>query len=556
MGEDAIIGTQHSVLSAQRSCALTERLVRCPSFSRTSGERDCVRLIETILREICHGALEHGLHPVEGDGLGRSVAWALLRGESPRTVVLMCHYDTVDTADYGALQEFATRPDELRRRMLEAAADFDALTRAHLGRPDEWLFGRGVVDMKSGIAAHLVVLEHLCERTSAGRRLPGNVLFFATPDEESESAGMLAAVRLLAGMKREHELDFLGAINTDYISSLYEGDDVRAVHLGAVGKVLPGVYVRGVETHAAEPYAGYDANVLSAEIVRELSMRAGLADAAGEYVAPAPVTLKSTDLKDRYDVQTPYEAYLDLNYLTCAATPAGVQARLLEVAESALTEAIRRVHEEHARWRARAGLPAPPAPPEARVWTYSELVGFANERAGADLVESGLAEVNNSLTEAGVDARVRTAHLVREVWKLSGLSGPAAVVYYSPPYYPHAVGDDTSDFVRGVRRVAEAHGVAFRRYYPFITDASYLSLEAPGDLPALTGNMPLWGNESDPSRYSLPLETIGGLNLQVVNIGVWGYGAHKRGERVHIPYSCGEVPLIILETIERTLEGQ
>lgn len=549
-----------SAVSAQRSTTqaraleLTERLVRCPSYSRTTGELRCASLIDSMLADVGQGQVEHGLYPVPGDPLGRSVVWGLLPGAGARTVVLICHYDTVDTQDYGELEECATRPDELRERMLAAVDRYDASVRAHLSSPEEWLFGRGVVDMKAGVAAYLVVLEELCAQSGSGDELLGNVLFVATPDEEVESAGMLAAVELLRDVSRERGLEYLGAINNDYTTALYGGDETRRLYAGNVGKLLPSIYVRGVETHAGEPYGGYDANLLCSEVVRAVSMVQELAD-MGEYAAAPPVTLKMSDFKERYDVQVPFEAYAEFNYLTYEFAPEKVLANLMSAAEEALEVAMVRVHMNHIQWQQRAGLPVHPVLPQPRVVSYSELLNLASERTGSEAVHDRLTERNLDLAALSVDPRLRSAHVVRELWNLSGMTGPAVVVYFSPPYYPHALPEEGSVLLRAARRVAEAHGVEYAGPYPYISDSSYLNVADAGDLTALSSNMPLWSDKPSPENYSLPLPEIAALNLECINIGIWGFGAHKRDERLHIPYSCGTVPRMIRETVLETLRG-
>ena len=56
-----------------------------------------------------------------------------------------------------------------------------------------FLPGRGLLDMKSGIAAGIAVVEAFA--ADPARR--GNLLFAATPDEEDRSVGMRAAAELL-----------------------------------------------------------------------------------------------------------------------------------------------------------------------------------------------------------------------------------------------------------------------------------------------------------------------------------------------------------------------
>ncbi len=542
----------NSADAMHRALELTRRMVSWGSCSRTAEEREFAMRLHSLLGEIDESLLERGLYPVADDPWERCVSWAFLRGDGPRTVLLMSHFDTVGTDDYGALQQYALEPDVLRERMRAIAPQFSPLTQAHL-ESDEWLFGRGTADMKSGIAAHLVVLERLVQHVRNGGPLPGNVMFLCTPDEECESAGILASVELLATMERERDIEFVGAINNDYFAPQYEGDDSKRVYSGTVGKLLAGVYVRGVETHAGEPYAGCDADLLLAEIVRALSMQADLADADGEEVAPPPVMLKASDFKEEYDVQVPFDAYAYVNYLTFTLSPKDVCLRLLGIVQDTLSHSVARVHGERVRWHERAGIAAPPESAVPVALTYEHLLRRAQALSGVETVEKALEETNRALSQSGVDARLRSAQIVRRLWDLSGLKGPAAAVYYSPPYYPHVSGNASSAFLAAVNGAAHAHGAQVLRRYPYMSDGSYLSVQPSDDLAALIANMPLWRAEPDPTGYSLPLDRIRELNVDVANIGVWGHAAHTREERVNVPYSCGQVPVIIHDAVLRAL---
>ncbi len=48
-----------------------------------------------------------GLAPLPDDIYGRGVAWALVLGNSPKTVISSGHYDVVGTDNYGPLKDFA-----------------------------------------------------------------------------------------------------------------------------------------------------------------------------------------------------------------------------------------------------------------------------------------------------------------------------------------------------------------------------------------------------------------------------------------------------------------
>jgi arginine utilization protein RocB len=109
-----------------------------------------------------------------------------------------------------------------------------------------------------------------------------------------------------------------------------------------------------------------------------------------------------------------------------------------------------------------------------------------------------------------------------------------------------------------IATVVQAHPEARlvqHEYFPYLSDLSYLRLDAGMDLTVLKANMPVWhdrisGAPSRPGSYYLPLETIQQLNIPVANFGVHGRGAHQRDECVSMSYSFGTLPQLLYETIE------
>jgi arginine utilization protein RocB len=105
------------------------------------------------------------------------------------------------------------------------------------------------------------------------------------------------------------------------------------------------------------------------------------------------------------------------------------------------------------------------------------------------------------------------------------------------------------------RAVAEVHPelqLEVQEYFPFISDMSYLRLDADFESSALTTNIPTWqepGTTLRPGGYHLPLEAIQELGLPVINLGPYGKGAHQAGERVLMSYSFGILPQLICEVI-------
>ena len=158
--------------------SLTRELVACVTTARRIGEppRDETKL-QTILaaRLRALGAMVdvfepdaipegHPLFPAGLDFVGRPQLAAMLRGRGGgRSLLLSGHIDAVEA-----------QPDAW------AHDPYDAVEREGL------LFGRGVVDMKGGIAAQLVACEVLHR---AGVRLRGDIVFTTNTDEESYGAG-------------------------------------------------------------------------------------------------------------------------------------------------------------------------------------------------------------------------------------------------------------------------------------------------------------------------------------------------------------------------------
>lgn len=539
----------------------TLRLVRIRGVSPTSDEN---RVAEEALRILHEAGLEavytaSGLDPIAGDPHGRHNAYAFLRGASPKTVVLLGHIDTVGTEDYGPLEPYALDPDalaerqdELGRLAPEIAPDLEA-------HPGDWMFGRGVIDMKSGVAANLAIMRRLAEQArSGGGVLPLSVVVLATPDEENESAGVLQGVRFLLRLREQYGLEYAGAINTDYTTALYPGDPHRYIYTGSIGKLLPSFLVVGRESHVGDPFDGADANLLAAELIRDLSMCDDLCDESGGHLTPPPVTLHARDLKSRYDVQLPFQAYLYLNVLTYNTDPGDLLTRLCHRCEAALARVLQRIDEAQHRWLLANGQRERAArirPRSGAVVTYAELYERACRQMGEERVREEMA-AEWDRWPADLDKRERSLHLVRRLWALSERQGPAVVLFYSPPYYPQVSGGD-SPLRDAVRAVAAAHpslNLVEDQYFPFLSDMSYLRLDANIDTTALLSNMPVWSTGDDmprPGSYTLPLEEIRQLNLPVVNLGPYGKGAHQRGERALMSYSFGVLPSLVYETIER-----
>lgn len=134
-----------------------KELVAIPSISNSREEQAAGEYIrEELGRQPyfqAHPELT-GMYGLEGDFLSRGTPYGLVKGSTSRTVILTGHYDVVDTEEYGDFQSYAydveawklAQGKELETLMSmlpeEARADFET---------GEWLFGRGVNDMKGDL---------------------------------------------------------------------------------------------------------------------------------------------------------------------------------------------------------------------------------------------------------------------------------------------------------------------------------------------------------------------------------------------------------------------
>ncbi len=359
--------------------AFTAALVAIRSVSPSAGETDVARKVCDLLKRDGLGAAYAvcGLAPIPDDPFERQNAVAFLAGRQRETVVLLGHIDTVGTEDYGDLEPLATDVDALASHAL------DLLGPDRVECPAEWLFGRGALDMKSGVAVNIAIMRHFARRALQGDPPPFGLVLAATPDEETQSAGALAATAWLARLRKERDLRYIGLINTDYVAPRYPGDPERAIYSGSIGKLLPLFYIAGKATHVGDPYDGVDANLISAELVSDLCMNPRLVDRVRGEATPPPVTLHQADLKTSYNVQTAYAAWFYLNVLTMSTTPESLMSRLLRLSQRSLARVLARLAKDY---RARVGNPSAPLPAHlagGTVCSYADLRRAAEAKLGA-----------------------------------------------------------------------------------------------------------------------------------------------------------------------------
>jgi len=472
---------------------------------------------------------------------GRKNVFAFLPGASPKTVVLMGHIDTVPPSP-GQVAGPAG------------------------GRDDGHLFGRGALDMKSGIAVAMKLMESW---KGGPDPLPVSVLFLATCDEEVESRGVLAALQLLREVKggtsaRASRLtgggprELLGVVNVDYTTERFPGDpDVHAWN-GTIGKLLAGVYVRGYQTHAGEYFRGFHAIGLLSRLIAAIDGNAGLTGGA-----PPPVTLKVSDAKEEYNVMTSPAGWAYFNIFSTGDTPSRTMGNLKTLADRVIGEYLADLNRSYEAYSAAANLPGGGLMWETSVTTYAEVFAASVARAGKEKVEAMKREVFSS-EEAG-DVREKSFRLLERLLSLLEDRDPLVVLMFLPPFYPYVAPDrgllstslDAAVRTTGVRQEGKGTGpatpdvtVTVEEFYPYISDMSYLRVgpEIRKTVGELISQMPAWG-----MGYELDFDAIAGVDLPVINVGPYGFGAHQAEERVERTFTFGTLPRL-LDAIVRGLK--
>jgi arginine utilization protein RocB len=535
---------------AERTRAVTLALVRHTSITETDGERSCADTIVALLRAHPYFAQHPAdvwVLPTAHDFLPRQVVYALVRGHGPQTVILTGHYDVVSTANYGALEPLATDPERLLPALIEAlvvapdAADAASQQALDDLRSGDWMPGRGALDMKSGLAAGLAVLERFAELPERD----GNLLMVFVPDEENYSHGMRSAAAQLTKICAERNLDPALAINLDAAVNTGDGSDGRAIFLGTVGKLLPFAHVIGRPTHVGAPFDGLSAPLIAAELMRELEANPAYGDALptdGER-PPVPVALRAKDLKDHYDVTTPEQVCVALNVLTYRRSPAEVLSAMRTAARHALDAAHALMADRARRVEALSGQPTPFGIGAGEVIALSDVL----KRVG----EAPVAEIVGDRT---LDVLAMTQRAVSVLARAAGVVGPAVIVGFAPVRYPQAsFGESEASLRAALAEVAghighETGGPILLR--PFFTGISDMSFLGTGDA---AGDSADWAaNTIGAERWRMPANP---LRVPVVNIGPWGREYHQRTERVHMPYSFGVLPKLLWAVTTRVLSA-
>lgn len=537
----------------------TKQLVNIGSIVNTTGEKEIAQALYTMISSFPY-FIENPTHVIkpqtQNDELERYNVLAFVKGtkgNSNKTVILMGHLDTVGIDDFTQLADKAFDPDELLVELKKEKLPLLVKEHAESG---EWMFGRGVLDMKSGVASHLYLLKYYSEHPE---ELEGNLVFLSECDEEDSSNGVLSAVKTLNAWKEEHGFEYVGAINSDFVAPRYEGDKNRYIYKGTVGKLLPSFFITGAETHVGSTFEGLDPNLVAAELTRQIDYNPDLCNEAFGEITMPPVSLKQMDLKPNYTVQTALAAYVYYNFFIHSWTPKDVLEKLKDQAYIAFENALKLYYGRYERFCKISGEPCKELTWKPRVMTYEEMEAELIQAHGSDYTAYMETFKETLLLDSSLDLRMYAARVVEEAWKWMPDQSPAIIVFYSSLYSPRIeVTGETEDERNLIEALEQAvktvqpkyeEPIVIRSFFPYISDMSFVALSDDEEaLDAASRNNPSWG-----TKFYVEYQDIRELNVPVINIGPYGLDAHKRYERMEMDYSLEIVPNLTNEVIKNVL---
>ncbi|WP_226580967.1 M20/M25/M40 family metallo-hydrolase [Halobacillus litoralis] len=546
----------HGLSDPEKIEYLTRAFVQIPSINGTDGEAAIADYLEAFIRCIPYFK-DHPenvwTQPLHNDRIGRKNVYAFLRNPKyQKTVLFHSHTDTVGVDDFGKIKDLAYQPDQLKEYFAKQAPTPEV--RAH-ARSEEWMFGRGSVDMKSGIAVHLVNLIHFSKKA---KELKGNILLMLNPVEENEHTGVIDSVPELKRLQEEMNLDVKVAINNDFVTELYPGDPNYYIYTGAIGKLLPCFSIYGREAHVGETLTGVDPTLISAEINKRINNNMELSERMnGEHMLP-PTCLHQRDKKDFYNVQTPLNSRLYFNYFIYESSPDEAMNKLVNKAVEACESMKTHMETQYETFLDTGGYPKQESLSwDISVYTFEEYVSHL-ESKGID-VGTFINELDYS--QDTMDKRDIAFYVVESLQNIDPDKTPKVIIFFAPPYCPHNYlreeVESEKEIIDVLIRVTKENEnrvggrFAVKKFFPFLSDSSYLSLhDSEEEVQSLINNFPEYDQ-----IYPVPIQEIRKLNIPSINMGVYGKDAHKYTERVYKPYTFTILPQLTRQVTEEIFQS-
>jgi len=479
-------------------------------------------------------------YELENDEAGMAPAFP---AEQP-ALVLMGHFDTVGIEDFGTLKSISSDSARLKQAFAQKMMLPDDV-RQDL-ESGKYEFGRGWLDMKSGVSAIVEVFLEYAKKGGAD----GAMILALCPDEEGNSTGVRALAPHINSILTQRKLKLKCVINADYTSPLEPEDTTRHVYTGTIGKHLMMFSVFGRESHASQVWEGISASALAGWLASNLESDPQLVDQLAQEVTAPPATIYLKDTASTYSVMTPSAAHFFLNQFTVKMTPDQLCSKYINRIRGFTRHWLERRAKRFDRFRDVGGkgkflnLPVP-------VLDLTGLLDQAKKVSQDDSFLSRYEEAREEFAAKEPDERRASMKIIEWLVHQANAS-PCIVVSFAMPFYPsnYLLGEEREMVVSATEKAfaeaAKGEELAIRRFYPFISDMSFFSFP---DVPLRSSH---WRFLIENCAYPIDLEEwtlLGELNAPVVDIGPHGHGAHTVFERVERDWSFETLPLVLEQMI-------
>lgn len=513
------------------------KLVSFDSRTGTEGEISFPYLLKDELMKLDYFRSHSEYIELHDAGKKRNTLTALYKSKKAvKTIVFISHFDTVHTGEFGAVEDLAFKPRELTEYFKSISHDFKESIR-HDIESDEYLFGRGTMDMKMGLALQM----HLIEKAVI-EEWPVNLLLTAVPDEEVDSAGMRTAAKCYESLSEKHSLNYSLMLNCEPSFTQKPDDENYYIYTGSIGKMMPSALFYGVETHAGEPLRGLNANYMASFLNQKMEFNDSFKETHFGETTPLPITLKTYDLKADYSTQTTNHVASLYNVFTMKQTEEEVFSTFNRITENAASEM--NTHYQHLCERENASPVG-----EVKTMTYKELKDYTVNKIGSASVET---LINKYSQYQHLDDRTQSFEVVNSFINQCKELVPLVVTFFAPPYYPSVNNSDDpliQDIVSFTKSELKNDDIDTNvvHYFNGISDLSYVTYDA-DDKSYLTyiDNTPMWGY-----TYTVPFSDMQKLQAPFINIGPFGKDAHKISERLHKKSAFTVTPRLLARMIQK-----
>jgi arginine utilization protein RocB len=517
-------------------------LVGWHSRTGTQGEIDFPYKLRNKLLELDYFKEHEPFIQLHDADKERNALTALYQSdEAKQTIVLMSHFDTVHTEEFGSFGELAFNPKKLTEELQNRVSKFSEDVQEDV-KSGNYLFGRGTMDMKAGLTLHM----HILEKAST-EKWPINIMLVTVPDEEVNSAGMRAAVKALVNLQ-EHSLEYTLFLNSEPSFSQKPLDENYYIYSGTIGKIMPSALFYGKETHAGEPLSGITGHYMESYVTKEMEFSEKFKEEAYGEKTPVPVTLKKYDLKKDYSTQTSHHTAALYNVFSMNKNAEEIMDVFKDIVEKAMLE-CQLDYEEICRRENIDPIG------KVQVLEYTQLFSYAEKKFGAEMVQAIKAKIQSDST---LDKREMSIRICDELISSCKELAPVAVVFYTPPYYP-AINSSEDPLLQELIQLTQSSlldefNVEAKQvhYFNGISDLSYVNYDEHDDgWKSYMTNTPVWGDV-----YTIPFEEMQQLQAPVLNVGPFGKDAHKLTERLHKESAFVHTPYVLEKIIKKLAENK